>query len=360
MDSIILRNGKIRMTNLFKKAAVFTDIHFGKKSDSEEHNKDCLAYIEWFCRQVRENDCDTVIFMGDWFDNRSKLRVDTIDYSWRAIQLLDDLGIPIHWLIGNHDLFFRNHRTIHALPYLNKHFNVINELKVDGNVLFCPWLTGNEFTEVPSYEVKYIFGHLELPLFLLNENVAMPDRGGLHSDHFTECEAVFSGHFHKRQLKINVHGVPVWYIGNCFPHDFNDVNDSKRGCMILEWGMDPEFMDWDDAPNYHRTSLTSLLAAAETDSLPYNERSVVECKDDIGIEIEEAMKVKELIGQSIRDLRLRPANKNLAVDIETEIGDTAQSVDDMVVEHLGMLDTDGSDYDSALLIQLYQGVGVPG
>jgi hypothetical protein len=30
------------MSNLFKKAAVFTDIHFGLKSNSLQHNQDCL------------------------------------------------------------------------------------------------------------------------------------------------------------------------------------------------------------------------------------------------------------------------------------------------------------------------------
>ncbi len=29
------------MSNLFKKAAVFTDIHFGLKSNSLQHNQDC-------------------------------------------------------------------------------------------------------------------------------------------------------------------------------------------------------------------------------------------------------------------------------------------------------------------------------
>ena len=31
--------------NLFKKAAVFTDIHFGLKSNSKIHNDDCEAFV---------------------------------------------------------------------------------------------------------------------------------------------------------------------------------------------------------------------------------------------------------------------------------------------------------------------------
>jgi hypothetical protein len=124
--------------------------------------------------------------------------------------------------------------------------------------------------------------------------------------------------------------------------------------MILEWGNDPEFIDWPDAPTYHRMLLSELLA--QVDSLePTN--SIVEVKDDVGIEIEEAMELKVLIGDKFRELRLRPTNPELDAAIETGIGDDAQSVNDMVVEHLRLLDTEGSDYDSELLVSLYQGVG---
>ena len=347
------------MSQLFQRAAVFTDIHFGAKSDSEQHNLDCLNFVKWFCQQVEEQQADTVIFMGDWFDNRSRLRVDTVNYSWEAANLLAGLKQPVFWLVGNHDIYFRNHRTMHSVPYIDGiggNVVVINELTEIGGCLLAPWLVGTEFTEVPGYEVKYVFGHFELPLFLLNENVVMPDKGGLHSDHFTECEAVFSGHFHKRQLKVNEHGIPVYYIGNAFPHNFNDVGDTDRGMMVLEWGNDPEFINWPDAPTYERMAVSDLLAAAETGAIEPS-AMVIEVTDDVGLEVEEAMELKALLGDNFREIRLRPAKTELDAGEETEIGDDAQSVDEMVVEHLRMLDTEGSDYDSELLVSLYEGVG---
>lgn len=351
--------------SLFERAAVFTDIHFGKKSDSEQHNLDCVAYIDWFCEQVKTHDCDTIIFMGDWFDNRSRLRIDTLRYSWASIEKILGLNRWTYWLIGNHDLFFKAHRGIHSLPYLEseltdfKNLFVINEITEVDDVLFCPWLIGNEFTEPPNKDVKYIFGHFELPLFLLNENVVMQDKGGLHMNHFDLPDAVFSGHFHKRQLKVNEHGVPIWYIGNCFPHDFNDVNDTARGCMILEWGKDPEFLDWPDAPNYHRIKLSKLVQIIEDDGLDqhFNKKSVIECPDDMGLEVEEALSVKSVLSPLLRDLRLRPAKDDVSADQETEIGDDAQSVDAMIIQHLRNLDTEGSDYDPKMMVNIYESVG---
>ena len=122
----------------------------------------------------------------------------------------------------------------------------------------------------------------------------------------------------------------------------------------MEWGHDPEFHNWPDAPVYLRMNLSDLLDNAETLE-PCN--GVVEVRDDMGIEIEEAVQIKELLGDKFREIRLRPANQNMAVDIETAVGDDAKSVDEMVVEHLSLLDTEGSDYDAALLVKLYQDVG---
>ena len=36
------------MTNLFNKAAWFTDIHYGMRNNAKWHNEDCDAFIDWF------------------------------------------------------------------------------------------------------------------------------------------------------------------------------------------------------------------------------------------------------------------------------------------------------------------------
>ena len=64
------------MTTKLKKASMMTDIHFGRKSNSEQHNQDCLDYIDWFCAKVKKDKkIDHVMFLGDWHENRSALKV---------------------------------------------------------------------------------------------------------------------------------------------------------------------------------------------------------------------------------------------------------------------------------------------
>ena len=48
------------MANLFKKAAVCTDIHFGLKSNSQTHNDDCLNFIKWFIAKAKEEGGDNL------------------------------------------------------------------------------------------------------------------------------------------------------------------------------------------------------------------------------------------------------------------------------------------------------------
>lgn len=347
---------------LFNKAACFTDIHWGAKSDSELHNKDCLRFIDWFIEQVVKHECDSIIFLGDWYHNKSRLRVDTQWYSTGAMNRLNSLGIPIYWLIGNHDIFFKTNRHVHSLPVLHGYYeniHVYNEMKQVGDVLFCPWLVGNEFTTPPDTECKYIMGHFELPTFLMNENMECFDKGmGLLKDHFYKCEAVFTGHFHKRQLKLNEHNIPVTYIGNCFPHNFNDVGDRDRGCMILEWDQEPVFLNWEDGPNYNRVKLSDLLVVMEKDELGkhYNEFSVIECQDDLDMSIDESLELKELIYNQVRAITIIPYEKKELAEEATDVQEE-QNVDQMVVEHLRKLDTEGSDYDTDLLVDLYESSG---
>ena len=53
------------MSQFFNKVACFTDIHFGNKNNSRQHNDDCERFIYWFIEQAKEAGCETCIFLGD-------------------------------------------------------------------------------------------------------------------------------------------------------------------------------------------------------------------------------------------------------------------------------------------------------
>lgn len=347
------------MSNLFETAAVFGDIHFGKQSDSEKHNLDCLRFIDWFLEQAEEAKADRIIFLGDWFHNETRIRLDTLHYATEGMKRLQD-ALPTEVIVGNHDMFMKHSRAITSVSQFGEWpgIELHNQCSIRGNVGFVPYLVGTEYLEVLDMEVKYLFGHLELPHFLLNNMRESEDHGGLNADSFTHPDMVFSGHFHKRQLRTNKHGVPTWYIGSPFGHDFNDTDDPDRGMMILHWGEEPEFRNWNEGPIYQRIPMSRIVDLIESGTLEdvIRPTSVLEVRDDMGLELEDISVIRETLLGSVREVRVPPSSLTPGVD-EGEIdGDLeAEPLEDIVVKHLMDIDPHGSEIEPELLVNLFKG-----
>ena len=186
------------MSNLFKRVACFTDIHFGLKSNSSTHNQDCEDFVDWYIAKAKEEGCDVGIFMGDWHHNRNSLNITTMDYSLRALEKLGQAFDKFYFFPGNHDLYYKDKRDIHSVEF-GKYIpgvTVVHEPTTIGNVTLCPWLVGDEWKSIGKKGGKYIFGHFELPSFFMNAMVQMPDHGEIALDSFKGYELGFSGHFH--------------------------------------------------------------------------------------------------------------------------------------------------------------------
>ena len=92
---------------LFDKAIAFTDIHFGHKANSTEHNEDCVQFIKWMIELAKEKNIETCLFLGDWHHNRQTVNVETLNYSYQGMKLLNDNFKETYFIVGNHDLYFR-------------------------------------------------------------------------------------------------------------------------------------------------------------------------------------------------------------------------------------------------------------
>src|ERR1035437_1881583 len=89
----------------FKQLGMFTDVHFGRRSNSKIHNQDCVDFVEWFCQRIEaDKSYSHVCFLGDWFESRSAINIETMEYSYQALQRINGLNLPIYFTIGNHDL----------------------------------------------------------------------------------------------------------------------------------------------------------------------------------------------------------------------------------------------------------------
>jgi len=331
---------------LFKKVACFTDIHFGLKSNSQVHNQDCEDFVDWYIAKAKEEGCDTGIFMGDWHHNRNSLNITTMDYSLRALEKLGKAFDAFYFFPGNHDLYYKDKRDIHSVEF-GKYIpgiTIVHEPITTGDVTMCPWLVAEEWKAIGKKKAKYIFGHFELPHFYMNAMVQMPDHGEIQLDAFDGYEMGFSGHFHKRQSKGNMH-----YIGNAFPHNYADTWDDDRGMMILEWGGQPEYHSWPKQPTFRTVKLSQLIDEADTLIKPKQHLRVAL---DIDISYEEASFIKEkfMSDYDIRELTLITEKKQVEINTDIDI-QTFESVDQIVSSQLVNIESD--TYNKNTLLAIY-------
>lgn len=335
------------MTNLFKKAAFCTDLHFGNKNNSEQHNQDCIEYIEWFIETAKKEGCETCFFLGDWNHNRATINIQTLHYSLKGLEMLSAGFDHVYAIAGNHDLFHKSNRDISSVEWA-KHLpnvTIVTDWIEEGNVVIAPWLVNEEWKDLQSKKGKYLVGHFELPHFILNAMIAMPDHGELQTSHVAQFDYVFSGHFHKRQAKNN-----VWYIGNAFPHNYSDAGDDARGMMILEWDKDPIFQAWPAQPRFRIFNISDIITDADKLLLP---KSSCRVYLDVPISYEEANYIREtLIPQyNLREMALVP-NKNSELSEQEATELKFEGVDNIVSHEIGAIQSDF--YDKNQLLSIYR------
>ena len=336
------------MANLFNKAIVFTDIHFGLKSNSLLHNQDCEQFVDWIIATGKEHGCETGMFLGDWHHHRASINLQTLNFSLQALEKLSKAFSQFLFIPGNHDLYYRDKRDIHGAAWA-KHLpniHICNDWFQEGDVIIAPWLVGDDHKRIQKMSSKYMFGHFELPHFKMNAMVEMPDHGEIQAVHFGHYDKVFSGHFHLRQNKNNIN-----YIGNAFPHNFADAGDDQRGCMILEWGTEPEYHAWSNQPLYNVFDLSTLLDRGDQLLRP---NMHVRVQLDIEISYEEAGLIKDtfISKHNLREMALMP-NKRSALEEDLAPGEVKfESVDQIVTDQITKIESDF--YDPKLLLQIYQ------
>lgn len=339
------------MTNSidFSKVAIFTDLHYGMRNNSREHNDSCERFVKWMVEQSEERGIRTCFFLGDWHHVRSAINISTLNYSVSGLKFLNDYFDHTYFIIGNHDLFYRDKYEIHSLPYVAQFpkITIVESMMEVGDIAFVPWLVADDWKKVPKLKAPYMFGHFELPTFKMNAMVEMPDHGLLNATHFVHQKQVFSGHFHKRQNKGK-----IWYIGNTFPHNFSDAWDDERGMMIWSPGGDPEFIPFPDAPRYRTLSMSQVLADPEKF---VDHRTFAKITLDVNASYEDINFIKELLENDLKAREVQIITpKSDDPDLVDEADINFESVDTIVISHLQSIDSTAMDKNE--LIRIYQGI----
>lgn len=221
------------------KVAIITDQHFGLRKGSQIfHDFIGKFYNDVFFPTLDELEIDTVIDLGDTFDNRRSIDFWSLDWAKKNYyDILQDKGITVYTIVGNHTAYYKNTNDINTVDLLlNEYGNVIpistcSEHKIkDLDVLFIPWINSeNEestFESIQNTKALVAMGHLELHGFEAHPGYFA--QKGLDISNFKKFKKVFSGHYHTKSSKSNIN-----YLGNPYQIYWTDCDD-KRGFHIFD------------------------------------------------------------------------------------------------------------------------------
>jgi DNA repair exonuclease SbcCD nuclease subunit len=222
------------------KVVIITDQHFGARNDS-------IAFLDFYQKfydntffpTLDASGIDTVLVLGDTFDRRKYVNFYALDRAKKMFfDKLEERGITVYMLAGNHDTYFKNTNEVNSPDLLLAEYNnieVIDEPKtinVNGfEVCMLPWICPENYTqsldEIKNTTSTICMGHLEIAGFAMYRG--MESHEGFSAETFNKFDLVFSGHYHHRSNDRN-----IYYLGNPYELTWQDYND-PRGFHLFDF-----------------------------------------------------------------------------------------------------------------------------
>ena len=221
------------------KIAIITDQHFGARKGADYiHGYFKKFYDNIFFPYLEKNKIDTVMDMGDTFDNRRNIDLATLEWSKKNYyDRLQAMGITVHTIVGNHTAYYKDTNEINTVELLLKEYDNVKvyaeptNINLGGlDILLLPWI--NEENKLQTLEMmdttkaSVIMGHLELNGFTATRGHTMEH--GMDTKVFDKFYRVYSGHYHTRSDNGK-----IYYLGNPYEMFWNDVKDT-RGFHIFD------------------------------------------------------------------------------------------------------------------------------
>ena len=118
---------------------IITDQHFGaRKGAPYIHNYFKKFYDDIFFPYLKENKIDTVVDMGDTFDNRRNIDLASLEWSKKVYyDRLQAMGITVHTIVGNHTAYYKDTNEINTVDLLLKEYD--NDLSRHDRIYQTPW-----------------------------------------------------------------------------------------------------------------------------------------------------------------------------------------------------------------------------
>ena len=213
--------------------AIINDTHFGARNDSPIFLEHFMEFWEKvFFPTIEDRGIKRIIHLGDFLDRRKYVNFYTLQQvRTRFLEPLKNMGVEMDITLGNHDVFFKKTNRLNSVIELFRNYpNIrIHEQPTvidlgETKVGLVPWITKDNSEEclkfIASAPVRVLMGHFEVSGYEVLRGVEHHD--GMDPALFKSYEAVYSGHFHCRHSRANIH-----YLGTQYQMTFADLNERK-------------------------------------------------------------------------------------------------------------------------------------
>ena len=346
------------------KVCLLGDTHFGMRNDSIKF----LDYAEKFYNEcffpyLIENDIKIILQLGDFFDKRKNIDFNTLARTKQMfLSKLNDYGIKMIVIAGNHDCYHKNTNKTNSLKLLLQEYNNIQVIDepctiylTDDNdkfkypIAMIPWICADNceksLGEIKNTKAAICVGHFEIAGFSMYRG--MTSEEGLNHELFKRFDMVFSGHYHHRSHKNN-----IFYVGTPMESTWQDYDD-PRGFHVFD--LYERSLEFIKNPNVMFHRITYDDGADVTDFTQYHNsyvKVVVINKSD-PIEFESFInKVHEV---SPIDVNIVEDFTDLTEGVEDDMIDQSKSTLDIIYEFVDSINQENINQIKLkkLLTELY-------
>ncbi len=206
---------------------------------------------------------DICIHLGDLFDNRNYIPIDVIVEVQKIIEEISAI-LPLHLLIGNHDIFNKSSNDINAIR-MYKHipgvtiYEKTEVVEFNGlKLMLMPWVEHkNEQIALlrQHKDCDYVFCHSDLNGAKLHmKSVAHKNRDKIEIDEFVAFKRVYSAHIHIVQVAKN-----FTFVGSIYQMDRGDLGNQK-GVFILDTDLNEDvFVPNTISPVFEKLSILTEI-----------------------------------------------------------------------------------------------------
>ena len=217
----------------YKKIGIFTDIHYGRNKDDIKKLDQLDSCIDWIINTFKKQKIDWIFFMGDWFESRFSINVNTLNHAVNSFKKVCNSFEHVFMILGNHDIYYKNVNNINSIKFfgdLAKNVTIVEDTpfminNCGYNLLLVPWGADIDQIKKDKPKIDYMFGHFEVNGMELVGSVQTGAQYDM-STLFEITNYTFTGHYHIHK-QYDKNNKIILSLGCPLQLDWGDFNKNK-------------------------------------------------------------------------------------------------------------------------------------